>query len=448
MSKVTFYEQLKGWQEQWRHLVEALQAKGAEATMMIGPPAAPEQIAKAESRLGIPLPRELKELLVHGGAEGYVVWSIMDDVQVPFGAAGDLGWSLQALEFPDFWDETMTEQKRFLGFHHAGNGDMLLLDLESHTDHPAVVHWYHEANEFKLLAGSLTDFLDRVTALYGIGAESWQYEPFLDHLGINVNSVNARRWANWINDFLHLTLEEAKDDLRLLIRYAEVRGTAQQELRDAFAAHDPQAVFQAWMQRIDQEKDKNIRNSLMEYAGAMNGQYAADWVRSLWALPEQERINSAVLANLTASCLPEEEGLNRVWTELERAEQEKRLNGYMANCWLKPFRSRRVIEWMSERKRVSYPYDGWDQLFAISNPSAEDVIRWLNGNGVQRQVVITVLARFANPADIFTDREQVQQTRMLLNEELERAVIKKEKNMIGGALLALNDLQWNESNTR
>ncbi|ANF97920.1 SMI1/KNR4 family protein [Paenibacillus bovis] len=443
---MTLYERWKGWHKKWRNMVESLQAKGADTAMVIKPPATAEQIGKLEQRLGITLPGELKELL-GCGAEGFVVWSIMEDVRVPFGAAGDLGWSLDVLDFPDFREESLYEEKRFLAFHIAGNGDMLMLDLESHPKYPAVVHWYHETNEIQLLASSLTDFLDKVTVLYGIGAESWQYEPFIGHLGIDVNSANAKRWTNWINDFLHLTLEEARNDLQLLIRYVEVNGKADQQLQAAFEAHDPEQVFQSWMQRIKQEKDKDIRNSLMEYAGTISGQYAADWVRSLWELPEEDRINSAVLANLTASCLPEDEGLNRVWTRLEQAEQDKRLNGYTANCWLKPFRSRRVIEWMSERKRVSYPYDGWDQLFAISNPAAEDVIRWLNGNGVQRQVVITALAQFANPADIFVNREQVQQARLLLNDELERAVTKKEKNMVGGALLALADLQWNESNT-
>jgi len=445
---MTIHERWKSWHGQWKQIVESFQARGADAVMIIRPTATLEQVATAEKRLGIPLPGELKELLTIGGSEGFIVWSIMDNRLVPFGAAGDLGWSLEVLDFPDFQEETIYEEKRFLTFHIAGNGDMLMLDLESHPEHPAVVHWYHETNEIQLLASSLTDFLDRVTTLYGIGAESWQYEPFLDHFGINVNSAHAKRWKNWINDFLHLTLEEARNDLQLLIRYTEVRGKDDPELQAAFASYDPNHVFKSWMKRIEQEKEKDIRNSLMEYAGAISGQYAADWVRSLWILPEEERINSAVLANLTASCLPEEEGLNRVWTRLEQAEAQKRLNGYTANCWLKPFRSRRVIEWMSERKRVSYPYDGWDQLFAISNPLAEDVIRWLNGNGVQRQVVITALAQFANPADIFANREQVQQARLLLNDELERAVTKKEKNMVGGALLALTDLQWDESNAR
>ncbi|WP_172254566.1 hypothetical protein [Saccharibacillus deserti] len=61
-----------------------------------------------------------------------VRWSLPSTAFVPFDIfEGDLGWNLSKLEFSLFFDADgeETEQRRYLAFHTAGNGDLLLFDL-------------------------------------------------------------------------------------------------------------------------------------------------------------------------------------------------------------------------------------------------------------------------------------------------------------------------------
>ncbi len=438
---MTFQQQLQQWWAQWDELLYHLQSKGADAYNKHDEPATDGQIAEIEQSLGISLPEELR-LLLKDSAEAWLGWTLPHTSLVPFDANGDWGWSLQTLEWLDLSEmDGDGEQTRYLSFYHAHNGDVLVLDMQVQPHRPAVLSWNHETGEFRFLAGSLTEFLERVTFLYGVGAESWQYEPFADYSGLNMQHPNTEQWRDWLDDYLNLTLDEAKHSLSRLIRYAEVSGEATAELRAAFDSFDRELVLEAWKQRIQQEPDRGVREALMEYTGDICGSYAADWVRSLWQTKAETHINSSILAYITARCLPEEEGLTLVLHELEQMEESGRLNGYTANSWLKPFASQKVIEWMFEGQRVSYPYDGWDHLFAASSPGATDVMKWLDGSGVQRQIVITALARFSDVPTVFKNANEVEQTKRLLERELEHAVTKKEKKLVEGALQALSEWQ-------
>ncbi|WP_322924098.1 SMI1/KNR4 family protein [Paenibacillus campi] len=438
---MTFQQQLERWQSEWSELLKRLQQKGADIVMKWERPATESQLIELEQRLGVLLPTELRQALLVA-AEAWMCWTLPPTAVIPFDANGDWGWSLQTIDWLDLWMlEAAGNSLRYLAFYEAHNGDSLVLDMQGQSASPAVLSWNHETGEFRFLAGSLQEFLERIHVLYGIGAESWQYEPFTDYSGLNVKHPHTAYWRAWMHDYLHLTLAEARHTLERLIRYTEVSGAVHAELRAAFDAFAPERVLQAWQERIRQESDRGVREALLEYAGDLCGAHAADWVRSLWQAVPDERINASILAYLTARCLPEQEGLELVLSKLEQLEDTSRLNGYTANAWLKPFHSRKVIEWMSRRQRVSYPYDGWDQLFAISAPAAQDVVQWLNGSGVQRQVAITALARFADVQLIFNHDDEVQHTRRLLECELEQAVTKKEKKLIGGALLALDKVK-------
>lgn len=439
MSVMTFQHKLEQWQSQWSELLESLRNKGADVFHTWEPPVTEKQLAELEQKLGVALPDELKQALAVA-SEAWMGWTLQHTSLVPFDANGDWGWSFQTLDWLDLWMVEDADPTRYLAFYHAHNGDSLVLDMQVQPQQPAVLSWNHETGEFQFLAPSLSEFLERVTMLYGIGAESWQYEPFVDYSGLNMNHPHTLQWRKWMDDYLHLTLEKANGTLEGLIRYAQMSGEADEPLRAAFAAYEPELVLQAWQERIEQESDRGVREALMEYAGDICGSYAADWVRSLWKANSGERVNASILAYLTARCLPEQEGLALVFTELEQMEQTSRLNGYTACAWLKPFTSRKVIEWMFLGQRVSYPYDGWDRLFACSAPSAEDIWQWLGGSTVQQQVVISALAMLENVQTIFPEQAQLQHTLGLLEQQLDKAVTKKEKNLVNGAVHALNKL--------
>lgn len=440
MRQMTFQHQLERLKLQWNDLLETLQHKGADVIHIYEEPVKDNQLAELEQQLGIELPDELRQMLAMA-SEARMGWTLPHESLVPFGANGDWGWSFQAIYWLDVWQlEEAVNPTRYLTFCPGYNGDSLVLDMHAPSKQHAVLSWNHETGDFQFLAPSLGEFFERVTIMYGIGAESWQYEPFIDYSGLNVDHPHSLKWRAWMHDYVHLTLEKAQATLEGLIRYTEVSGVVDVSLRSAFHHFAPELILQAWQKRINEESDRGIRETLMKYIGDICYTHAADWVRSLWRSHAEERINASVLTYLTVRCLPESEGLKLVFNELEQMEQTSRLNGYTACAWLKPFTSRKVIEWMFLGQRVSYPYDGWDRLFACSAPSAEDIWQWLGGSTVQQQVVISALAMLENVQTIFPEQAQLQHTLGLLEQQLDKAVTKKEKNLVNGAVHALNKL--------
>lgn len=428
------------WQQQWKQLLHQLEQKGADTALLWEEPATDQEITDIENQLEITLPEELRSLLQDGGKQVIVYWQISYPQTAAFDLSGDVGWNMESIDFSDFGDDEQIDQKRYLCFYHAGNGDELLLDLYSNPQRPMVFHWGHETGEFRILAVSITDFLNKVTELSGIGAEEWQYTPFIDNCGLNLYSQSSKKWKQWIHDYLYFTLEEAQQNLHQLIRYTELNGV-DDTIIQAFSAYQPDDVLQAWLERIHTEHNQSIKNGLLEYTGLINRHYAADWVRELWDLPEEQRINSYILAYLTAICLPEDEGLERIWKKIEEKEKEKgrKLNGYEANTGLKNFHSRKVIHWIKDR--VTFPYDGWDDLFAASCPQSEDYNEWLQSNNVHQQTAISALGKQTELKQTFHTVEQIESVRVLLEQAMNKAVIKKEKRIIAEALHVLEHYQ-------
>ncbi|MHA6529659.1 SMI1/KNR4 family protein [Paenibacillus sp. BAC0078] len=357
--------QMDIWKRQWEELIEELGRQGADTRLNIGPPAMEGELAEAEFRLGIRLPDELRSLLREGAGQAYVYWSLPDEAILPFEVSGEVGWAVEHLEFFAFTEEDSDENQRYLNFHTAGNGDELLLDLHSPSG-TAVVHWAHETAEYLLLAPSFTEFLDRVTALGCVGAEEWQYPGFCGKAGLDPELPTSRQWRAWLHQYLTLTLEQAQNDLNSLLLYTEMFGT-DKETTEAFAQYNAEEVLQAFVRRASHEQSGSNKEAIICLAGEVLGQQAAGFVRSLWSGAPPVAISRSSLAYLSALCLPEGEGLERVLTMLESSAQAQKLSGYEANSLLQFFHSRRVLDWMEDK--VAYPYDGWDSLYAHSQPS-------------------------------------------------------------------------------
>ncbi|WP_379196485.1 SMI1/KNR4 family protein [Paenibacillus sp. GCM10012306] len=418
------------WKRQWQWLVQALEQKGASTFITIDHPATEWEIAEAESQLRIQLPEEFRSLLKDGSGKVLVYWSLPYGTIKPFDVSGDIGWSTDQLCFSDFADEEMGEQRQYLTFHVAGNGDELLLDLSSPSG-TSVVHWAHETGEFRLLAPSMTTFVDRITELGCVGAEEWQYHYFCGEFGLDPESGNSKRWKAWLHQYLTLTLEQAQKELPLLITYTEMNGL-DKEAAAAFARYDGEAVLQAWLERARAEQDLNQREALMCCAGDILKEKAADLVSSLWSEAPAVNVSPSVRAYLSAHCLPEGEGLKRVLESLDDTVQQNKLSGYEANALLQPFGNRKVLEWMEDK--VSFPYSGWDMLYAHSQPSVSDIVHWLSAKDVQRQIVISALSSLPEDHVLFINHVDVQQVRSLLEQALDTAVLKKEKQVIHKAM--------------
>ncbi|AJS61243.1 SMI1/KNR4 family protein [Paenibacillus sp. IHBB 10380] len=425
------HQRMEIWGQQWDILISKLDQKGADTHLTLDPPASEAELTEAESRLGVRLPNELRTLLGQGSAKALVYWNLPDGIIIPFEVSGDVGWDIQSLDFPDFADDNMIQQQRYMTFHLAGNGDELLLDLEDGSGQPAVVHWAHEMGEFLRLAPSLGEFIDRITELGCVGAEEWQYPPFCDEEGLNPVGTNAMKWKHWLHQYTSLTLDKVRTELLSLISYTTMNGI-DADVVASFASFDPDDVLQAWLARIQAEPERNVRQSLMRYVGQSMGPYAAEWVRTLWSDPATDGSIPQVQAYLAALCLPEEEGLQLVWNHLDSESKGTKLSGYLANSMLSPFHSRHVIAWMETR--VSFPYGGWETLFAQSCPVTEDVIRWLNGKDVQRQVVISALSKLPDETELLASELDRRSMLELLKQALDQAVLKKEKQLVQEAI--------------
>ncbi|QQZ59132.1 SMI1/KNR4 family protein [Paenibacillus sonchi] len=425
-------EQMAAWKRQWQELIQALEQKGADTQFNAGPPAAESGLAETELRLGIRLPQELRTLLKEGAGQAYVYWNLPDTALLPFEVSGELGWDADRLDFfvpPG--EEDSGETQRYLSFHPAGNGDELLLDLHSASG-TAVVHWAHETAEYLFLAPSITEFIDKITALGCVGAEEWQYPEFCGEAGLDPEKPASRQWMAWLNEYLTLTLAQAQKELPLLLRYAEMFGMAQ-ETAEAFGRYHAEEVLQAFLERAGQERDSSKKEAILCLAGDALKEKAAEFVRSLWSGTSSLAVSRSTLAYLSAHCLPEDEGLERVFCLLEGLAETQQLSGYQANSLLQDFHSRRVIGWMEDK--TAFPYGGWDTLFVLSQPAPSDIIQWLGGSDVQRQIVIAAFpVLYDNTGATFFSAAELRQIRNLLEQALDEAVLKKEKQAVRDAL--------------
>lgn len=444
-------------------------------------------ISEAEKRIGRALPDDLQALFVLDSFQAAHQWSLPSGILLPFEDVfeGDLGWNLAGTEFPIFFDEDgeETEQRRYLSFYTAGNGDLLLLDLE-HPSGTAVVSWSHEEDEFRFLAPSLHEFFDRITALGIIGAHAGAYLPFLGEEGLEPDGENGRIWQAWLKDYAELNWEKVKGDLPASLRLFEMIASDQAPRSEIgpllLEQHAVEEILREWTARNETEASAGNRRERLILIGDALGSAAADWVRSLWALraetaagmlaapssappgsrseakpysnqaaPNRAARHSAadklpaglsqdVLHRLTAACLPEEEGLALVLREIEAQHSGGRMQPPYS---LAAFRSRRIIPWMEPH--VAFPIDGWASLLAASRPAAEDLIRWLRGADALRMTAVQAIGRlqggelpglFAGPNG---EPERAELLRLL--ESLHAsAVLRKEKAAIQEAIAAVS----------
>ncbi|GLI08545.1 hypothetical protein YDYSG_45770 [Paenibacillus tyrfis] len=422
-------ERIKAWIARWDTLLKRLEAQGATVREWVVESEADEQrVRETEARLGIALPPTVRRIITEGAGKVTIYWDFDKETLAPFESSGELAWSVDTFEWPYFGDDELEEEKRYLAFHVAGNGDYVLLDLEGCPDDPPVISWGHETGEFLLLAPSFTEFVERVTELAFIGAEDSAYEPFCGPDGLDVDGPNAKVWKAWLDRYLTLTLEDAAKELPLLIDYITFHEAEEAGVCEALARYEPAAVLEAWLSRLERETYRGNRDRLFGYIGETVGEAAADWVRMLWSDRPSVEVSNHSRAYLSACCLPGNEGLERVLARLELEAQNSKIDGYSANGLLRYFHSRDVIRWMESH--VAFPFGGWDELFAASAPYWEDIRRWLDGHEAMRQTVLSALGKLFARGEVPEGEPDRGEIIRLLDKAEREAVLKKEKEAV------------------
>ncbi|XKH50141.1 hypothetical protein LG275_11120 [Chryseomicrobium palamuruense] len=167
------------------------------------------------------------------------------------------------------------------------------------------------------------------------------------------------------------TLEDVQEDLEALLDFAMTRWYLEDDVVDALYQHDLQAIYKSVQKRFKATPVPSIKERLLEITAEVLGPVAEKWIRKLWASGDQAILYP--LARASASCLPEEEGLEKVFSELEKLE-EKFLPSAALEMLL-PFRSPEVVDWI-ENKCTTY-HSHWGRLAAVSYPTWDRMKEWL-----------------------------------------------------------------------
>jgi len=168
------------------------------------------------------------------------------------------------------------------------------------------------------------------------------------------------------------TLEEVQEDLEELLDFAMTRWYLEEDVVDALYQHDLQTIYKSVQKRFKATPVPSIKERLLEITAEVLGPVAEKWIRKLWTSSEPAILYP--LARASASCLPEDEGLEKVFSELEKLKEK-----YLPSAALEmllPFRSQEVLDWIEE-KGTSYHSD-WGRLAAVSYPTWDRMKEWLS----------------------------------------------------------------------
>ncbi len=422
---------MQKWIERWAYILKQLEQQGAWVhPLEIAPVASEQELSKVEERLGVRIPSEFRDLLLHCSRQVGMYWSLPDEALLPIELgetpSGDFGWSLEDLEFPDFGgDGENLDEQLYLQFHTAGNGDALLIRIEDGS----VWYWSHEEDEFDLLAKRFTIYVERATALGCIGADCGQHRQFCSEDGLDLSLTSSELWLKWLEQYFTLTLSQAMSNLDSLLIYVSMHGL-KGSVKEAFAQFDSSKVYDALRHKIEQSLPPAYKEAWSEVLVEICAVEASDWVRTLWS--DRNDIPSRIRDYLTAYCLPAEEGLSLVLQDIEK----KAVDAYTTLHRLRHFHNPKTIAWM--KPYVSFPVDGWGELLAESQPSAETLFEWLSGSEVERLTAIRAVYQMMQREIVpttFVDKDDWGQ---LLAFWKENEILRKNKQLFSQALEGLD----------
>ncbi|MFB7159600.1 SMI1/KNR4 family protein [Lysinibacillus sp. NPDC056232] len=420
------------WVERWTQLLKQLEQQGAWVRPLeIAPVATEQELSIVEERLGVRIPSEFRNLLLHCSRQVGMYWSLPDEALLPieleYTPSGDFGWSLEELEFPDFGgDGENLDEQLYLQYHTAGNGDALLIRIEDGS----VWYWSHEEDEFDLLAKRFTIYVERATALGCIGADCGQHRQFCSEDGLDLSLTSSKIWLKWLEQYFTLTLNQAMSNLESLLIYVSMHGVKDTKVLEAFAQFDASKVYYALRIKIEQSLALTYKEAWSDVLVKVCAVEASDWVRTLWS--DKNDMPSRIRDYLTANCLSAQEGLSLVLQDIEK----ETVDAYTALNRLRHFHHPKIIAWM--KTYVSFPIDEWDTLLAELQPSAETLFEWLSGSEVERLTAIRAVWQMMQQDMTPTTGVDKDIWRPLLAYWKKHEILRKNKQLFSQALEGLD----------
>lgn len=420
------------WIERWNFLMKQLKQQGAFVHPIEVQPVASEQdLRKVESRLGIQLPKKFRQAMQTSSQQVSIYWSLPDEAILPNELidtpSGEFGWSLKDLDFPYFGGDDKNLEQQYVQFFTAGNGDALLIKLEDES----IWYWSHEEDEFDFLADSFHTYVDSMTALGCIGVDCGQHRQFCSENGLDIHLTSSQIWLTWLKQFLGSNLQLAKASLESLLHYVSMHGVKEAQVQEAFLHFDKEKVYQALQHKIMRALSPSDQKAWSEVLIKVCSKEAENWVRELWQ--EKSDIPNWLRDYLTAHCLPAEEGLAFILSDMEK----DKINAYTALHRLHHLHNPTIIEWM--RPYVAFPIDGWDILLAESQPSADILLEWLSGSEAERITSIRAIWHMMQQGKIPTTIVDEEKWRPLLTYWHEHEVLRKNRQLFSQVLNHLDN---------
>lgn len=185
-------------------------------------------------------------------------------------------------------------------------------------------------------------------------------------------------------------LDDLRDDLERVVDLAMTRWWLKSDVVDALRAHPAEEVFSAIKRRVDLGV-RAIEGRALEIAARVVGPLAADWVRQRWMARSPETWFSLVEA--TSACLPRDEGLKRVFADLDEASDDGLIDRALA---LTSFRDGSVLDWLESHVREPLT-ESWGNLAAASQMSWPRVAVWLERGRPLSLVALDALLAIVQP---------------------------------------------------
>lgn len=251
----------------WHEILNKVVTFGGKVkALIIEPPATQEEISQIEKNLGFSLPLHFKEVLLNFSKHVELNWYMPDNVNLPHEFreifSGEISWNLNAVEdltllaeeLEDGWEDEDSGLRNKLQFLGVGNGDILAFDMVKGAEAP-IIYWAHEGAESYYIADNFIDYIDNLTLLYGVGAEMWQFEIFLNEGGLTPNCLTAKRWRDWFDTFAIVSRKAETKDLDDVIKYIEYRGEILKRDLEVLKNYDQSYVFSKVQQRLKESEE-------------------------------------------------------------------------------------------------------------------------------------------------------------------------------------------------
>lgn len=191
-------------------------------------------------------------------------------------------------------------------------------------------------------------------------------------------------------------LEQAAENLETLIDYAMAHHNLllEEEIMDMLRQQNRQLLLASLQYRVANARSSEIEAQAYEICAVVLERSAEDWVRSRWEVYHPSAF--LALAVASASCLPLDEGFQRVVEKLEALPQKEMRTACSVLAY---FRTEKTLDWLETH--VGSPItDSWGKLAAMSHLSWKRVALWLDRGRPLSLVALDALkacARYDTP---------------------------------------------------